>query len=56
MGISIDKELTQPTCECCDNLVKYVLNGCKSECGLSKCCTCKIEIVNHNADAFVPTE
>ena len=53
MGISLDKELTKPTCECCDNLVKYVLNGCKSECGLSKCCTCKIEVVNHNADEFV---
>ena len=52
MGISLDKELTKPTCACCDNLVKYVLNGCKSECGLSNCCTCKIEVVNHNADEF----
>ena len=56
MGLSLDKDTTKPTCECCDNLVKYVLNGCKSECGLSKCCTCKIEVVNHNADEFVPTE
>ena len=53
MGISLDKETTKPTCGCCDNLVKQVLNGCKSECGLSKCCTCKIEVVNHTAEEFV---
>ena len=33
MGLSLDKETTKPNCECCDNLVEYVLNGCKSECG-----------------------
>ncbi len=53
MGISLDKEATKPTCGCCDNLVKYVLHGCTSECGSSKCCTCKIEIAKHNADEFV---
>ena len=56
MGISLNKSVVEPTCDCCDNLVKYVLNGCKSECGLSKCCTCKIEVVNHNADDFVVEE
>ena len=53
MGISLYKELTKPTCGCCDNLIKYVLNGCKSECGVSKSCTCNIEVANHNADEFV---
>ena len=48
--------MVEPTCDCCDKLVMYVLNGCKSECGLSKCCTCKIEVVNHNADDFVVEE
>ena len=56
MGISLNKSVVEPTCDCCDKLVKYVLNGCKSECGLSKCCTCKIEVVNHNADDFVVEE
>ena len=56
MGISLNKSVVEPTCECCGNLVKYVLNGYKSECGLSKCCTCKIEVVNHNADDFVVEE
>jgi len=52
MGISLNKAVVEPTCDCCDKLIMYVLNGCKSECGLSKCCTCKIEVVNHNADGF----
>ena len=56
MGISLNKSVVEPTCDCCDKLVMYVLNGCKSECGLSKCCTCKIEVVNHNADDFVVEE
>ena len=51
--MSLDKELTKPTCECCDNVIKYVLDGCTPECGFSECCTCKIEVVNHNADEFV---
>ena len=42
MGISLNKSVVEPTCDCCDDLAKYVSNGCKSECGLSKCCTCKI--------------
>ena len=56
MGISLNKSLVESTCDCCDKLVMYVLNGCKSECGLSKCCTCKLEVVNHNADDFVVEE
>ena len=54
--MSLNKSVVEPTCDCCDKLVMYVLNGCKSECGLSKCCTCKIEVVNHNADDFVVEE
>ena len=56
MGISLNKSVVEPTCDCCGKLVMYVLNGCKSECGFSQCCTCKIEVVNHNADDFVVEE
>ena len=56
MGISLSKSVVEPTCDCCDKLVMYVLNGCKSECGLSKCCTCHIEVVNHSAEDFVVEE
>ena len=56
MGITLSRSVAEPTCDCCDKLVMYVLNGCKSECGLSQCCTCKIEVVNHSADDFVVEE
>ena len=56
MGKTISKAVIEPTCDCCDKLVLYVLNGCKSECGIGRCCTCKIEAVNHNADEFVIDE
>ena len=56
MGISLSKSVVEPTCDCCDKLVMYVLNGCKSECRLSKCCTCHIEVVNHSAEDFVVEE
>ena len=56
MGKTISKAVIEPTCDCCDKFVLYVLNGCKSECGFGRCCTCKIEAVNHNADKFVIDE
>ena len=50
MGLSVSSsdENINPISKCCDDFVKYFLNGCKSECGLSKCCICKIEAINHS--------
>ena len=56
MGIALSNLTLVPICDCCDNFVKYVLNGCKSECGSSKCCICKIEVMNHSADEFIESE
>ena len=56
MGISLSMSVVEPTCDCCDKLVMYVLNWCKSECRLSKRCTCHIEVVNHSAEDFVVEE
>ena len=56
MGIAFSNLTLEPICDCCDNFVKYVLNGCKSECGFSKCCVCKIEVMNHSADEFIEPE
>ena len=39
MGKTISKAVIEPTCDCCDKFVLYVLNGCKSECGFGRCCT-----------------
>ena len=47
MGVSLSNLTLEPICDCCDNFVKYVLNGCKSECGSPSCCVCKIEVMNH---------
>ena len=56
MGIQLSKSVVAPTGDCCDKLVMCVLNGCKSECVLSKWCTCKIEVVNHSDDDCVVDE
>ena len=45
--VSSSGENRNPVCKCCDDFVKYVLNGYTSECGLSKGCTRKIEMVKH---------
>ena len=47
MGVSLSNLTLEPICDCCDNFVKYVLNGCKSECGSPSCCVCKSEVINH---------
>ena len=47
VSVSSSDDNINPVCKCCDDFVKYFLNGCKSECGLSKCCICKIEAINH---------
>ena len=48
MGLSLDKasEISEDICSCCEKFVKYVLNGCSSECNCT-CCTCRIEIPMH---------
>ncbi len=56
MGVTFSENLIQPICACCDNFVKYVLNGCKSECGVGSCCACKIEVIDHDADEFFVSE
>ena len=48
VSVSSSDDNINPVCKCCDDFVKYFLNGCKSECGLSKCCRCKIEAINHS--------
>ena len=48
VSVSSSDDNINPVCKCCDDFVKYFLNGCKSECGLSKCCICKIEAINHS--------
>ena len=56
MGIALSNLTLVPICDCCDKFAKYVLNGCKSECGSSKCCICTIEVMNHSADEFIESE
>ena len=48
VSVSSSYDNITPVCKCCDEFVKYVLNGCKSECGLSKCCMCKIQAIHHS--------
>ena len=47
VSVSSSDDNVNPVCKCCDVFGTYFLNGCKSECGLSKCCICKIEAINH---------
>jgi hypothetical protein len=60
MGVAVSSDVNDniaiPICTCFDDCVKYILHGCNSECGLSKCCTCNVEVVNHSADDFEVTE
>ena len=48
VSVSSSDDNINPVCKCCDDFVKYVLNGCKSECGLSKCCICKTEAIHYS--------
>ena len=48
VAVSSSDDNVNLACKCCDDFVKYFLNVCKSECGLSKCCVCKIEAINHS--------
>ena len=50
VSVSSSDDNINYVCKCCDDFVKYVLNGCKSECVFSKCCICKIEATNHNIE------
>ena len=54
MGLTVSSsdDNINPLFKCCDNLVKYVLNGFQSECQLSKCCSCKITAINHKSEDF----
>ena len=56
VAVSSSDDNVNPVCKCCDDFVKYFLNGCKSECGLSKCCTCKIEAINHSIKENIEEE
>lgn len=48
-SVSSSDDNVNPVCKCCDDFVKYVLNGCKSECGLSECCICNIEAITQSS-------
>ena len=50
MGATFDKILFDPTCKCCDDLIKYVLNGCTINCECCHCCKCNMSIVDHTAE------
>ena len=54
MGVSFSssEEIINPLFRCCDNCVKYVLNGFQSECQLTKWCSCKVTAINHTSDDF----
>lgn len=56
MGNIISEQFIIPICKCCDDFVKYVLNGCQSECRLcGSCCTCAINIPHDaiNVDEYI---
>ena len=57
MGLTVSSsdENINPFFDCCNNCIKYVLNGCKSECACSKCFTCKIEAINHTTPQEIIT-
>jgi hypothetical protein len=44
MGVTVSSDVNEhianPICKFCGDCAEYVLNGCKSECGLYRCCTC----------------
>ena len=48
VSVSPNDDNVNLVCKTCDDFVNTFLNGCKSECGLLKCCICKAEAINHS--------